>query len=105
MDDGERFFSRFWPEARAIADRDGFFYAAFGLGRGRLKQLFGPVVFMSAIRAMRAGHSIGRPTGDIFRMPGIYIVKGADIVRSMPLADAGEHVDVEALLKGHGSAE
>ena len=40
--DGETFFSRFWPEARAVSDPDRKFFDALQVKAAGLRKLFGP---------------------------------------------------------------
>ena len=71
-EEGERFFSSRWPEARAVSDPDQSLYRAFGLQRASWSQLFGPRVFAAGLRAVR--HGVGRPVGNPLRMSGWFFL-------------------------------
>ncbi len=73
---GDAFFSAQAPEARAIADPKGYFYNALGVPKAPKRQLLDPRVWACGIRASRGGHKAGRPVGDPFVMPGLFLVEG-----------------------------
>lgn len=92
-EEGEAFFSHFWPEARAVADAERVFYRAFGLTRGSWKQMFGLEVLACGIRAASKGHGLGRPVGDPLRMPGLFLVQGSEVRWEHAFKHAGDHPD------------
>ena len=92
------FFSRAWPEARAVCDPDQRLYAAFGLGRGSAGQLLGPAVWAAGLRALRRGARLGRPVGDPRVMSGAFLVRGEAVLWSHTYAHAGDHPDFDAAL-------
>lgn len=96
-EEGAAFFERFWPEARAVADPEKFFYDAFGIGRGRLGQLLGPRVIAAGLRAALKGNWIGRPVGDPRVMPGLLLVENDRITWRHDFEHAGDHPDLTAL--------
>ncbi len=61
--EGRVFLSRFWPGARAVADRPLRFYGAFGITRGSLRQTLGPAVWSAQRRARAAGFEQGERSG------------------------------------------
>jgi peroxiredoxin len=65
---------------RCFADPTREAYAAFGLGRGSVAQVMGPQVMLKAtISAMRG--NVGLPGGDIFQMPGTFVIDRDGIIR------------------------
>jgi peroxiredoxin len=66
-----------------IADSEQTLYRAFGLRKGRLRELFGPKVLA---RGFEAGilhrHGIGRRMGDGFQMPGVFLIYHGEVIRS-----------------------
>lgn len=92
-DEGEAFFSHYWPQARAVADAERVFYHAFGLNRGSWKQMFGLEVLACGIRAASKGHGLGRPVGDPLQMPGLFLVKGSELLWQHDFKHAGDHPD------------
>lgn len=91
--EGRAFLRRYWPEARAVADPELFFYDAFGVSRGSLFQMFGPGVFVAGYRARQKGHENGPRSGDIYRMPGVFLVQGARVLWQHAYRHAGDHPD------------
>jgi hypothetical protein len=100
--EGRAFLRRYWPEVRAVADPELVFYEAFGVQRGSLLQLFGPGVFRAGRRAQEKGHANGPRSGDIFRMPGAFLVEGERVLWQHAYRHAGDHPDFRALVAGEG---
>lgn len=94
LDQGREIIHGLWPEARAVSDSELALYHAFGLGRGSLGQLFGPSVWAAGLRAARKGHSIGKPVGDPWIMPGLFLIADEHIVWSHDFRHAGDHPDL-----------
>ena len=92
---GESFFAKRWPEARAVADLSLHFYHAFGIERARLTQLIGPSVVFSATLATSKGHFQGKPVGDTKMMPGLVAVQGENIIWQHNYDHVGDHPDFE----------
>jgi AhpC/TSA antioxidant enzyme len=95
--EGRAFLRRYWPGARAIADPELSFYEAFGVERGSLLQMFGPGVLSAGLRARRKGHGNGERSGDIYRMPGAFLVRGDEVLWRHQYRHAGDHPDFRAL--------
>ncbi len=91
--DGEDFFRKHAPGAHAIADEGGRLYGAFGIKRGTFGQLFGPSVIACGLRATRKGHGPGRPIGDPWMLPGMFVVEGDQILWSHEARHAADHPD------------
>jgi len=92
-EEGAAFFGQFWPEARAISDREKRWYRAFGIERGGVRQLFGPEVWTCGLRAARKGNTLGVPVGDPLLMPGVFLVQGDAIVWRHDFRHAGDQPD------------
>ncbi len=80
----ERYFNRYeLPGVAHISDPECHFYAAFGLVKGSMTQLFG---LQSWIRGFQAGimegHGIGPMLGDGFQMPGVFVLQEGQVVES-----------------------
>jgi hypothetical protein len=95
--DGEAFFARYWPEARAVADLGQRFSRAFGIGRGAARQLFGPGVWVAGLRAVPRGNWPGRVRGDPRLMPGAFLVQGAQVLWAHAFRHAGDPPDFAAI--------
>ena len=100
--EGRVFLRRYWPAARAVADAQKRFYAGLGIGRGGLLQLFGPGVWSAARRARRKGLAQGRPSGDLWMMPGLFIVREGRIVWAHEYAHAGDQPDFACIPEAAG---
>lgn len=90
---GRAFFEKLWPDARAVADLPKNFYDGFGLERGGVGEMFGARVWACGVRAAAKGHFIGAPVGDPWTMPGVFLVRGADVLWQHDFAHAGDHPD------------
>ena len=90
------FVRRYWPQARVIADPEAALYGAFGVGRSVLKN-FSPGVFAARSRAIGKGVEGGSLDGDIFRMPGAFLVRGSEIVWRHKFKHSADHPDFEEL--------
>jgi hypothetical protein len=103
--EGRALLRRYWPAARAVSDPELRVYAAFGIHRGNLLQLFGPGVWAAKRRAEAKGHQQGERTGDVFMMPGVFLVQGGRVLWSHQYRHAGDHPDlarIPELLAGAG---
>jgi hypothetical protein len=94
LDDGAAFFDRLWPEARAVSDTPLTFYSAFGIERGGWREMFGADVWACGVRATVKGHTIGKPVGDPWIMPGLFLVAPSGAVLwQHDFGHAGDHPD------------
>jgi hypothetical protein len=59
--------------------------------------MFGPGVWLKALQAMKKGHSIRMPVGNLWLMPGIFYVKGEELLWSWRYRNIGDHPDFESL--------
>jgi len=62
------------------ADPEQTAYGAFGLDKGSVSQVMGPRTWLPLMRGMVRGGQ-GKPTGDIWQMPGTFVVDRQGIVR------------------------
>ena len=85
------FLRRDWPGARAVADPSRHFYAAFGVERMSPLGLLRPALWNAERRARAKGHQSGERTGDIWRLPGVFLVEGARVLWSHEFRHAGDH--------------
>ncbi len=99
VDEGEAFFAAAWPEARAVSDPTKQLYSAFGLERGSFGQVFGPGAMACSLRAAGKGHVVGKPVGDPWQMPGLFLVKGQDVLWAHDFAHIGDHPDFTIMPK------
>ncbi|MCB0286452.1 MAG: hypothetical protein KDE57_07350 [Calditrichaeota bacterium] len=93
VEDGQSFFDRYWPEARAVSDIPLHFYHGFGIKRGGIMEIFSPMSVACSIRATAKGHTIGKPVGDPMVMPGLFLVKGESVLWTHKFNHIGDHPD------------
>ncbi len=89
--EGRAFMRRYWPQARAIADPERRLYGAFGLERGSLVQTLGPAVWRARRRAAAKGHENGPAMGDIWMMPGVFLVREQSVAWTHRYRNAADH--------------
>jgi hypothetical protein len=87
------FFGRYWQEARAIADGPKRLYVAFGVGQGGAAAMFGPGVWLAGFRAALKGNLAGKPIGDVWTMPALFLVRDDTILWRHGFRHAGDHPD------------
>ncbi len=88
-DEADAFFSKRWPEARAVSDPNQDLYRFFGLRNGSLSQLFAPRVLYAGWQALRRGHGVGKPVGNPMRMSGWFLVQDQEVTWSHRHEHAG----------------
>ena len=74
-----------------MADAPRRLYAAFGIGQGGKRQMFGPGVWLAGARAALKGHAAGKAVGDPLTMAGLFLVKGDAILCRHAFRHPGDH--------------
>jgi len=74
-----------------VADAPRRLYAAFGIGQVGTRQMFGLGVWLAGARAALKGNGVGKPVGDPWTMPGLFLVKGDAILWRHAFRHAGDH--------------
>ena len=84
---------------RFISDPGATLYKAFGLGRGKVAQMFGPRMFVRGAQAVMKGHGVvGRPVGDPWQMPGVFVLEpGGTVVWEYRSKDAADNPEIPVL--------
>jgi hypothetical protein len=95
--EGRAFLRRDWPDVRAIADPNARFYDAFGVGRMSPLQMLRPGLWSAERRARAKGIEGGQRSGDIWRMPGMFLVQGDRVIWEHDFRHAGDTPDYAAL--------
>ncbi|MDX2036890.1 MAG: SelL-related redox protein [Isosphaeraceae bacterium] len=93
--DGETFFAREDPEARAIADVDHAIARGFEVKRAKLGQVVGPTVLACGFRAYRAGHRQTGVQGDPWWMPGYFLVRDDRLIWAQPIEHIADRPDFD----------
>ena len=88
------FFEKFDPEARVVSDPDAAFYTAFGLRRGSASNFISPAVFAAGLRAVMKGNLVGKPVGDVWMMPGMFLVRYGAVQWKYIADHTGDHPDL-----------
>ena len=73
-------------------------YQRFGLARGSAAQMFGARVWACGVRAALKGHFIGKPVGDPWLMPGVFVVHGEQVLWQHDFVHAGDHPNIPKLV-------
>ena len=92
-DEALPFFERNWPQARVICDPDKEFYSAMQLRQGTFSQIWGLRVWTCSVRALAKGHVMTKPIGDPWLMPGVFLVRGNEILWSHQYEHQGDNPD------------
>jgi len=95
--EGRALLRGLWPEAHAVADGERRFYAAFEVGRGSLWQTLGPEVWRARSRALAKGVEQGPRVGDVWMMPGTFLVRTETVIWSHAYRHAADRPDFEAI--------
>jgi len=65
-----------------FSDSNQRVYHAFGLQRGNVNQVMGPRVWWRGFKAaILSRHWFGKPVGDVFQLPGAFLIADGKIVR------------------------
>lgn len=80
-----------------FADPDRLLYRSLGLERGTLLQVLGPRVVWRAVSATLRGHRPGRKDGDVWQMPGVFLIDDGRLVRTFRHRDVAERPDYRAI--------
>jgi hypothetical protein len=68
------------------------------LERGDLSQVFSLKTIAGGFEALRkGGHFIGKPVGDVWQMPGVFLVYKGKVLKSFKHETVGDIPDYEAL--------
>lgn len=104
---GERFFAKYGLQSVArIADPKRSLYRAFGLSRAGLMLIVGPRVWWRAFESVILGRNgIGRFAGDVFQMPGVFLLFHGEVLRSYRHRYSSDRPDYVALVQGSNYAE
>ncbi len=98
------FFRKFGIEdVPRFSDPEGKLYAAFGLERGRVRQI---LALRSWWRFLKAGilrrHGVWIPVGDPFRLGGVFLLHRGRILRATRHETTSDRPDYEELARVKG---
>lgn len=99
-EESEAFRERFRVPFPLVCDPEQELYRSYGLGKATLGEALGPTVVLKSLRALGRGHVPGKPRGDVFQMPGVFVVgPGGRILFRHYARDPSDHPSVESLLE------
>lgn len=77
-----------------FSDPEKILFQHFGLERGSFNQLLGPKVFWLGFKAcILERYGTGRPEGDMFQMPGLFLLENGQVVKEFRHPTAGDRPD------------
>lgn len=89
-----------------ICDPEQQLYRAFGLKRGKLRQLFGPKVLWRAFGlGVLARHGISWQAADSAQMPGLFLLDETGIIRRFRHKTAADRPDYSGICNAEVTAE
>lgn len=84
-----------WPH---LPDAERRWYAAFGLGEGGAGALFGAKSLVRGISTLFRGNLPHEPVGNVWQMPGAFVLDGAGIAAEFRHAAIADQPDYLGLL-------
>ena len=97
----ENFFDSYGlANASCVSDPERTLYRAFKLRRGRLRQLFGIRVWRRAVSAALRGHWPGSLQGDSFQLPGLFLIRNGEVMRTFRYETAADRPDYAEFVCG-----
>lgn len=96
----EPYFKKYGVEGiENISNPSCSLYSSFGLGKGRVSQLFGLKNFIRGFETVAKGIPIGiKQIGDGFQMPGVFLIRNGMIMDSYIHASAADKPDYESII-------
>lgn len=82
-----------------IADPDCELYKAFGLGKGGVRELLGPIVWVRGFLSVFSGCGVGHLAGDGRQMPGTFLLRDGEIIAARPAKNASELPDIDGIFQ------
>jgi hypothetical protein len=76
-----------------VADFETELYHAFGLERGNFGQIAGPRVWLRSLIATLQGNLLGRPIGDPWLMPGLFLIQAGRVIWEHRAQHIADHPD------------
>ncbi|MGE3314858.1 MAG: redoxin domain-containing protein [Planctomycetaceae bacterium] len=81
-----------------IGDLDGKVYQAFGMKPGTINQIIGPRVWWEGFKAaVVEGHWPGIAKGNVYRMPGAFVLYRGEVLDAVIPGNSSERIDFGAL--------
>lgn len=98
--DAARLFAEYnLADVPRISDSKRRLYRAFDLQKGSMLQVVGPEVWGAGFRALLGGFFPGVPSGDVFQLPGAFLVHRGQIVRAFRAQTSADRPDYCELVR------
>lgn len=92
--DAARLFASYGlSDVPRISDPGQALYRAFQLPRGTAAQVAGPNVWSAGLRSLLSGNLPGIPSADVWQMPGAFLIKDGQVLRSFRAATSADRPD------------
>jgi len=89
-----------------VCDPDRHLYAAYGLKKMGLLGFASPLMLVKGVKALGQGHSMGMPTGDIYQLPGVFIIDTTGRIRfSHYSRDPADYPSADTILSALSKTE
>ena len=100
--DGERLLAKLGvSDVSHVSDVYANLFHSFGLKQGTPSQLFGPKVLWEYLVAVFVrGSGFGKPKGDVFQLPGVFLIEKGKIIRSFRHSTCAERPDYRKIVIG-----
>jgi len=69
------------------------------LRRGNASSFVSPAVFAAGLRAVMKGNLVGKPVGDVWMMPGMFLVREGAVRWKYIAEHTGDHPDLTELAR------
>ena len=98
-EEAEAFRKEFDLSFPMVCDPDRRLYTAYELKRIGLLRFASPSLLFKGVKALSQGHAMGIPRGDIFQLPGVFIIDQTGRIRfSYYGSDPADHPSPEKIL-------
>jgi len=94
-DRAKQLFAKYgMDDVSRISDPGRRLYEAFALQRGTAGQVMGPRIWWKGFKTtVLRGFLPGKPTGDVFQLPGTFLVHEGEILRAHRPDNTADHPD------------
>ena len=79
-----------------VSDPERALYRGLGLPRGNLWQIIGPKVMWRGLKAVLAGHLPGKMSGDVFQLPGVFLLHHGKVIKAHRYRNSADKPDYAA---------
>lgn len=79
-----------------VSDPERTLYRGLGLPRGNLWQIIGPKVMWRGLKAVLAGHLPGKLSGDVFQLPGVFLLHHRKVIKAHRFRTSADKPDYVA---------